>query len=53
MSPWFLYCTMQIKAHANEVVTDWVGNLTCDQKVYNYWNLDLKWGQNNLLVKVS
>ena len=32
MSPWFLYSNMQIKAHANEVVTDWVGNLPCDQK---------------------
>ena len=32
MSPWFLYSNMQIKAHANEVVTDWVGILPCDQK---------------------
>ena len=33
MSPCFLYSNMQIKAHANEVVTDWVGNLPCDQKI--------------------
>ena len=44
---------MQIKAHANEVVTDWVGNLPCDQKASNSYNLDLKWGQSNLRFKVS
>ena len=32
MSPWFLYSDMQIKAHANVVVKDWVDNLPCDQK---------------------
>ena len=31
MSPWFLYSIMKIKAHANEVVTDWMGILPCDQ----------------------
>ena len=36
MSPWFLYCDMQIKAHANEVVTDWVGNLSYDQKALSF-----------------
>ena len=46
MSPWFLYSDMQIKAHANELVTDWVGNLSCDQKTLLLDNLDLKWGQN-------
>ena len=42
MSPWFLYSNMQIKVHANGVVTDWVGYLPCDQKRINKVNLDLR-----------